>query len=174
MVVERRVTIPDGVTAKLDGTVFTVKGAKGELVRDFRYPGVTVVIENGEVVIATESTRKQVIAMVGTHAAHVQNMFNGVISGYEYRMKVVYSHFPIQVKVKGDIVEVNNFLGEKKARYAKILPGVSVKVGNDELTLTGIDKDVVGSTAAMIERATKVRDRDSRVFQDGIYIVQKA
>jgi large subunit ribosomal protein L6 len=174
MVVERKVTIPDGVTAKLDGTVFTVKGAKGELVRDLRYPGVAVVIEDGEVVITTESSRKRIVAMVGTHAAHVQNMFDGVISGYEYKMKVVYSHFPIQIKVKGDIVEVNNFLGEKQARYAKILPGVSVKVGNDELTLTGIDKDVVGSTAAMIERATKVRNRDSRVFQDGIYIVQKA
>lgn len=174
MVVERRVTIPDGVTATLDGTVFTVKGAKGELVRDFRYPGVNVVIEDGAVVITTESSRKGVIAMVGTHTAHVQNMFTGVISGYEYRMKVVYSHFPIQIKLKGDIVEVNNFLGEKQARYARILPGVSIKVGNDELTLTGIDKDVVGSTAAMIERATKVRNRDSRVFQDGIYIVQKA
>lgn len=174
MVVEKRVPIPDGVTATLDGTVFTAKGAKGELVRDFRYPGVTVVIEDGEVVVSTESTRKRVVAMVGTHASHVQNMFTGVVDGYAYKMKVVYSHFPIQIKLKGNIVEINNFLGEKQARYAKVLPGVSIKVGNDELTLTGIDKDVVGSTAAMIERATKVRNRDSRVFQDGIYIVQKA
>jgi large subunit ribosomal protein L6 len=101
-------------------------------------------------------------------------MFDGVAQGYEYRMKVVYSHFPIQLKLKGDILEINNFLGEKQARYARVSPGVKVAIGNDEVTLTGINKDLVGATSAKIERATKVRKRDTRVFQDGIYIVEKA
>jgi len=174
MVVERRVTIPAGITADLTDFTMAVKGPKGELTRDVRYPGVNLAITDGEVVITTASGRKRVIAMVGTYAAHVQNMFEGVAKGYEYRMKVVYSHFPIQLKLKGEILEINNFLGEKQARYAKILPAVNVTIGNDEVTLTGIDKDLVGSTSAKIERATKVRKRDTRVFQDGIYIVEKA
>lgn len=174
MVVERSVTIPAGITATFKDFTMTVKGPKGELTRDMRYPGVNVAIADGEVVITTESGRKRVIAMVGTYAAHVKNMFEGVANGYEYRMKVVYSHFPIQLKLKGDILEINNFLGEKQARYARISPGVKVSIGNDEVTLTGINKDLVGATSAKIERATKIRNRDTRVFQDGIYIVEKA
>ncbi|MDK2974224.1 MAG: large subunit ribosomal protein [Methanofollis sp.] len=174
MVVERRVAIPAGITAALTGFTLVVKGQKGELRREMRYPGVNVAVADGEVVIATDSSRKRVVAMVGTYAAHVGNMFEGVAKGYEYRMKVVYSHFPIQLKLKGEILEINNFLGEKQARYARILPGVRVTIGNDEVTLAGIDKELVGSTSAKIERATKVRKRDTRVFQDGIYIVEKA
>lgn len=174
MVVERRVTIPAGITAAFTNFTMAVKGSKGELTRDMRYPGVNIAITDGEVVITTESGRKRVIAMVGTYAAHAKNMFDGVANGYEYRMKVVYSHFPIQLKLKGDILEINNFLGEKQARYARISPGVKVAIGNDEVTITGINKDLVGATSAKIERATKVRKRDTRVFQDGIYIVEKA
>jgi len=108
MVVERRVTIPAGITAAFTNFTMAVKGPKGELTRDMRYPGVNVAITDGEVVITTESGRKRVIAMVGTYAAHAKNMFDGVAQGYEYRMKVVYSHFPIQLKLKGDILEINN------------------------------------------------------------------
>ncbi|TAJ45257.1 50S ribosomal protein L6 [Methanofollis fontis] len=174
MVVERRVAIPDGITANLEGTVLKVKGPKGGLERDMRYPGITITVEDGECVVATELGRKRVVAMVGTYASHIANMIEGVTKGFEYRMKVVYSHFPIQLKLQSGMLEINNFLGEKQARRATILPGVTVKVGNDEVTVSGIDKDLVGSTAAKIERATKVRKRDTRVFQDGIYIVEKA
>ena len=111
--------------------------------------------------------------MVGTLEAHTKNMFRGVTEGYEYRMKVVFSHFPIQLKLQGSRLEIANFLGEKKARYARIEPGVTAKVGNDEVVLTGIDRELVGTTAANIEHATHIRDRDPRVFQDGIYMVQR-
>jgi large subunit ribosomal protein L6 len=100
-------------------------------------------------------------------------MSKGVTEGYEYRMKVVFNHFPIQVKVAGDKVEIGNFLGEKQARIAPIVPGVTVKVQGDELVLTGINRETVGNTAANIEQACKVRNRDPRVFQDGIYITSR-
>jgi len=88
-------------------------------------------------------------------------------------MKVVYSHFPIQLKLQGRRLEITNFLGEKKPRYAGIEDGVTAKVGNDEVVLTGIDKELLGITSANIEHATKIRNRDPRIFQDGIYIVHK-
>jgi large subunit ribosomal protein L6 len=86
-------------------------------------------------------------------------------------MKIVFSHFPIKTVVKGDIFEIQNFLGERSARRAKILEGVKVQAKGDEVTLTGIDVEKVSQTAANIEQATRVRDRDIRVFQDGIYVV---
>jgi large subunit ribosomal protein L6 len=111
--------------------------------------------------------------MVGTFEAHAKNMCRGVSEGFEYRMKVVYSHFPIQLKLQGQRLEIANFLGEKKARYADIAEGVTAKVANDEVVLTGIDREKVGNTAANIEHATHIRNRDPRVFQDGIYMVQR-
>jgi large subunit ribosomal protein L6 len=173
MAAVRKINIPAGVKASLDGMHLRVTGPKGQLSRNVRFPQVTVTCDGKEVVIATESRRKEITAMVGTLEAHTKNMFRGVTDGYEYRMKVVYSHFPIQLKLQGNKLEIANFLGEKKARHARIEQGVTAKVGNDEVILTGIDRELVGTSAANIEHATHIRDRDPRVFQDGIYMVQR-
>jgi large subunit ribosomal protein L6 len=173
MTVQRTVSIPDGVTVTLNGSLLQVKGPKGELRRDMWHPAIKITIEDGAALFTTESVKKQVIAMVGTLASHCNNMCIGVTRGYLYNLKVVYSHFPIQVKQQGEKLEIMNFLGEKYPRTARILPGTSVKVGTDEVTVTGIDKELVGSTASNIEKATRIRDRDPRVFQDGIYIVTR-
>ncbi|NLL11270.1 MAG: 50S ribosomal protein L6 [Methanomicrobiales archaeon] len=173
MTVERVVSVPSGVSVTMDGTVLNVKGPKGDLQRDMWFPGIDISIGSGEVRFKTESEKKAVTSMVGTLASHCSNMCTGVAKGYLYSMKVVYSHFPIQIKVIGETLEIVNFLGEKHPRYARILPGTTVKVGSDEVTVTGINKEFVGSTAANIERATRIRNRDPRVFQDGIYIVTR-
>jgi large subunit ribosomal protein L6 len=173
MAAVRKVIIPGGVKASLDGVHLRVTGPKGQLSRNVRFPQVTVTCDGKEVVIATESRRKEITAMVGTLEAHTKNMIRGVTDGFEYRMKVVYSHFPIQLKLQGNKLEIANFLGEKKARFARIEQGVTAKVGSDEVVLTGIDRELVGTTAANIEHATHIRDRDPRVFQDGIYMVQR-
>jgi large subunit ribosomal protein L6 len=169
----RKVIIPDGVKVQLEGTQLKVTGPKGQLARSMRFPQVKVTCDGKEVIISTDSTRKEITAMVGTLEAHTKNMFRGVSEGFEYRMKVVYSHFPIQLKLQGNKLEIANFLGEKKARYARIENGVAAKVSNDEVVLTGIDRELVGNSAANIEHATHIRDRDPRVFQDGIYMVQR-
>jgi large subunit ribosomal protein L6 len=173
MVTVRKVKIPQGVKVNLDGTILKVTGPKGQLERNVRFPQVTITCDSKEIVISTESKRKEKMAMIGTFEAHAKNMCKGVLNGFEYRMKVVYSHFPIQLKLQGNRLEINNFLGEKKARYARIETGVSVKVASDEVILTSINRELVGTSAANIEHATHIRDRDPRVFQDGIFIVQR-
>jgi len=173
MYAERTVSIPPGVTITEEKSTIIVNGPKGRLQRDMWYPGITITIQEDSVVVSTSVSKKQTYAMIGTFASHITNMCTGVTDGYVYTMKVVYSHFPIQIKVQGEKLEIVNFLGEKHPRYANILPDISVKSGNDEVVVTGINKDLVGATAANIERATKVRNRDPRVFQDGIYIVKK-
>ncbi|MDD1720137.1 MAG: 50S ribosomal protein L6 [Methanoregulaceae archaeon] len=169
MTFTKKYRMPGGATCDLEGSKLKISGPKGKLERSVRYPRLVVVCDGQDVVISTESSRKEAVAMVGTLAAHVRNMSIGVTDGFEYRMKVVYAHFPIQLKLSGNTLEINNFLGEKKARHAKIEPGVTAKLGNDELTLSGVDKEAVGTTAANIEGATRIRNRDPRVFQDGIY-----
>jgi large subunit ribosomal protein L6 len=174
MAATRKVKIPEGVTVRIEGNLVKVQGPKGMLMREMYYPNVSLAIDGGEMTITTETQRKKILAICGTYAAHLQNMCTGVTKGFQYRMKVVYAHFPIQLKIAGDRIEVGNFLGEKRSRFARIEKDVKVALGADEVTITGIDKESVGKTAANIEHATRIRERDPRVFQDGVYTVERA
>ncbi|NMB86508.1 MAG: 50S ribosomal protein L6 [Methanosaeta sp. PtaB.Bin018] len=171
--IARQVEIPEGVAVTVDGNTVTVKGPKGEISRQLSYPEIEIRKEDSHLVVNSRLDRKRQRAMVGTLAAHIRNMIKGVTEGYEYKMKVVYSHFPIQLKAAADELIINNFLGERKPRSAKILPGTKVNLGKDEVVITGIDKEHVGQTMANIEQATRVRGFDIRIFQDGIYLVDK-
>jgi large subunit ribosomal protein L6 len=176
--VVEEVRVPEGVEVSIDGMKVTVKGPKGELTRDFSHARNVIIRldedeEGKKVVVEAFFANRRLKAMVGTIAAHIANMITGVTKGYRYKLKIVFSHFPITVKVQGDKVLVENFLGEKAPRVAKIMPGVTVKVQKDDVIVEGIDIEAVGQTAANIELATKVQDKDRRVFIDGIYIYEK-
>jgi large subunit ribosomal protein L6 len=175
VVAEARETIkvPGGVTVTVAQGTVKVKGPKGELVRSMAHPRVRILPAQGEVAVTCEMARRKEKALVGTYAAHVRNMVKGVQEEWEYRMKIVYSHFPIKTKVAGETFHIDNFLGEKDSRRATILPGVKVKVEGDIVVLTGADLEKVGQTAANIEQACRIRFRDPRVFQDGVYITNK-
>lgn len=171
----REIEIPQGVTVTVSGAALTAKGQKGQISREFRFPGIAVKADGNKVVVETGKDDKQTKATVGTYASHVKNMVTGVSEGYEYQMKIVYAHFPIQVKVEGkDKVSIGNFLGERKARSANIVGETKVAIQADKVVLTGVNKEDLGQTAANIEQACKIRKRDPRVFQDGIYITKKA
>ncbi|MBN2109697.1 MAG: 50S ribosomal protein L6 [Methanosarcinaceae archaeon] len=171
--IKKEIPIPEGVTVTFTGKVISVSGPKGKNEREFWYPGINIEISDSVIIIDTSINKKAQKAMVGTFASHISNMLKGVTEGFEYRMKVVYSHFPMQVKVEGKKFTIGNFLGEKKARSAKILGETAVKTSADEVLVSGINKEDVGQTAANIEQATKIKGFDPRIFQDGIYIVEK-
>jgi large subunit ribosomal protein L6 len=171
---ERTVQIPDGIEARKEGKVLVVKGPKGELRRAFSHPAAKLEIKEGTAVFSTDSRRKKDLAIIGTWAAHFRNMCNGVTRGWEARLKIIYSHFPMKVNVEGSRVVIGNFLGERKNREADIVGNTKVHVEKDEIIITGIDKEQVGNTAANIERAAKVQGYDRRVFQDGCHLIQKA
>lgn len=169
------VDIPENVTVDVNDRLISVSGEKGSLQRELWYPGITITKTNSSVVVESQSTRRKQAAMVGTFASHIKNMIKGVSEGHTYRMKVVFAHFPVQVKVESGYVSIANFLGEKKPRIARIHgDDVSVSVKGDEILVTGINKEHVGQTAANIEQATRIKGFDPRVFQDGIYLVEKA
>lgn len=171
---KQTVTVPDGVTLHLSGRTVTVKGPKGELHRTFPASRVEILSEDSKVVVRCDLPRREEKALVGAMASHIRNLVTGVEKGYEYKLKTVFAHFPIKTQVKGQDVLIENFLGERSARRARILPGVKVDVKAEWITVSGPHLENVSQTAANIERATKVRRRDVRVFQDGIYITQKA
>ena len=167
------IEIPDDVSAETDHLELTVEGPNGSVTRRLWYPDVEVTVEDGVVAIASENEDAKTNATVGTFESHVANMIHGVTDGWEYTMEVYYAHFPMQVNVEGDEVVIENFLGESAPRRTPIRGDTDVQVDGETVTLTGSDKEAVGQTAADIEQLTKVTDKDTRVFQDGVYIVEK-
>jgi len=100
-------------------------------------------------------------------------MLIGVQHGYEYEMKIVYSHFPITVQIEDETVIIKNFIGERGDRTARLIGDVQVRTTEDEVFITGIDIEHVSQSAANIQQACKIRDKDRRVFLDGIYVIRK-
>lgn len=169
---KRTVNIPEGVNITIDNIKVMVSGPLGQNQRDLWYPGITIKKEDSSLVIESGIPRREQMAIMGTFESHLKNMITGVTKGYEYTMKVVYSHFPIQLKTEGNKILINNFLGEKKSRKANIAGNSKVEIKGDHVIITGINKEEVGQTAANIRMATKIKRFDPRVFQDGVYLVE--
>ncbi|WP_129112943.1 50S ribosomal protein L6 [Halegenticoccus tardaugens] len=176
------IEIPDDVSAEVDHLELTVEGPNGSVTKRLWYPDVSVSVETVEsddgdsvdvVVVESDTENAKTNATVGTFESHVRNMIHGVTEGWEYRMEVYYAHFPMQVGVEGDEVVINNFLGEKSPRKTNVRGDTEVQVDGEEVVLTGPSKEDVGQTAAAIEQLTRVTDKDTRVFQDGVYITEK-
>lgn len=172
--ISRTIQVPDGVDITLDKRKVTVKGAKGTLTRDFSYVPVSIEAKDAKAVrVWAEWPRKKEASLVGTVNSHIQNMITGVEKGFLYKLKIVFSHFPISVKVQDETVLIENFTGERRARKAKIIGDVKVKVESEDVTVAGINLEDVSQTAANIEQATKVKKKDPRVFLDGIYVYER-
>jgi large subunit ribosomal protein L6 len=172
--IKEEIKIPDGIQITIEGKTVHVKGQKGSLSKILSHPKITIAVQGAVVRIScSQSPRRKEKALIGTFKAHIRNMIKGVSQGYECKMKTVFSHFPIKTSVDGNHLVIQNFLGERFPRRADILENVKVEVKGENIILTATDKEKVGQTAANIEHATKVKNRDIRVFQDGIYIVER-
>jgi large subunit ribosomal protein L6 len=167
------VEIPEGVDGMLDGRIVTIKGEKGELVRDFSHAPINIQLEGRTVTVQASWPRKKEAALVGTVCSHIQNMIKGVTKGFTYKMKIVFSHFPITVKIKEKTLTIENFTGERNPRKAKIMGDTKVTVKGDDIIIQGINLEDVSQTAANIQNATKIRRKDPRIFLDGIYVYEK-
>jgi len=165
--------VPDEVEIKVDARIISVTGEKGTLTRDFSAAPIAIELENKKLRIQTNWPRKREAALVGTISSHIQNMITGVTKGYVYKLKIVFSHFPISVKVQGNKVSIENFTGERSPRWARIMGDAEVSVKEDDVIIQGINLEDVSQTAANIELATRIKRKDPRVFLDGIFVYQK-
>jgi large subunit ribosomal protein L6 len=172
IVESRFVNIPDEVKVTVTGSQVEVKGPLGILSRIFS-DRISIKIDGNKVIAEAYWPDKRLLALVGTVIAHLKNMIIGVTKSFTYKLKVVFSHFPISVKVQGDRVIIENFGGEHSSRTAKIVGDTKVRVESDDIIVTGNNKESVSQTAANIEKATHIRKKDPRVFLDGIYVYER-
>jgi len=173
---QKSIPIADSVQLTIDGRKIKVSGPKGTLEEDFAHLPVKFELSEKSLRIYAPWARKREVALVGTALAHVRNMMRGVTSGFTYKLKIVYAHFPVTVKVneKQKELTIDNFTGEKTPRIAKIVGSAKVKVVSDEIHVQGNNLAEVSQTAANIQAATKIPDKDQRVFLDGAYIFEKS
>ena len=180
------VVIPEGVTVEVNRKTVKVTGPRGTLERTLDHPKVD--IYKDKMVVVKEGPKVNVLvvemwygnrrdsAVVRTLASHVKNMITGVTKGFQYKMKVVYAHFPVTVLIEkgGKEVKVQNFLGEKRTRTIEMYEGVTAKKGaKDEIILEGNDIEKVSQSCANIHSANLVRNKDIRQFLDGLYVSER-
>ena len=170
---ERVIEIPEGVEVSINRDEVTVKGNDKELKREFSLPGISMKIEDKKLKIFAKKATKRESKKMGTAWAHVKNMIAGVQEEFVYKLEIANVHFPMSVKVEGDIVVVKSFLGETTERIAKIVPNVVVEIKGNEIEVKSAEIEAAGQTAANLEKATRLTGRDRRIFQDGIFITEK-
>ncbi|OYT66505.1 50S ribosomal protein L6 [Candidatus Bathyarchaeota archaeon ex4484_205] len=171
---KRSVEIPDDIELEVEGLKVRVKGPLGSLERDFSHAPISLIKENNVISVVSTIKGRRGKSIVGTIVKHIRNMIRGVKEGYYCKLIMVQSHFPMNVKVVRDKILIENFIGERAPRVARIMsPDIEVKVEGEEITIKGIDIEKVTQTAANLELATVIKGKDTRIFLDGIYVVEK-
>jgi large subunit ribosomal protein L6 len=176
MTEELKLKIPEQVKLTVQDSILKATGPKGNLEKKLYHPWLNIIIENEYIIISSKRSKKTRVdnLLLHTYRAHIRNIINGVLYGYIAQLKICSGHFPMNVSIEGNKVIIKNFFGEKIPREAQILKGATVKLEGDIIIVTGLDKDVVGQTAARIEQATSIKNRDRRRFQDGCHIISSA
>ncbi|MFA4953428.1 MAG: 50S ribosomal protein L6 [Candidatus Pacearchaeota archaeon] len=170
----QEIEIPDGVEVSIKGSEIIVNGKEGENRRDFAMGKIKLEKKDNKIFIGYKNSTKKEKKMINTMEAHIRNMIKGVQNKFEYKLKICFNHFPINVNIEGRKAVVKNFLGEKIDRKIKIPEGVDVKVDKEMIIIKSIDKEKAGEAASNLEKVTQIKNRDRRVFQDGIFITAKA
>merc|ERR1719223_103584 len=176
---EKDIVIPEDVEVKIKARVVTVTGPRGTLTKSMQHVAIEFSsIDDKRIRVKVWHGGRKHIACIRTISSHIENMIKGVTIGFEYKMRFVYAHFPINANISpnGDNIEIRNFLGDKNTRRIKMLDGVKVEISaaqKDEILLSGNDIQNVSQSAASIRHSCAVKDKDIRKFLDGIYVSEK-
>jgi large subunit ribosomal protein L6 len=171
-----KIEIPEGMEVSVEGRRVIVSSGDKKIEKGFDMKNIDVAVKGKEIIVGSKKASKKEGKMIGTIKAHINNMIKGVQEGFEYKLAIEFVHFPMNVEVdkgKKEIV-IKNFLGEKKNRVGKMIDGAEIEIKGKEITVKSHDKEIAGQAAANLEKLTRVKGKDRRKFQDGIYMVEKA
>ena len=171
---EKVIKILKGVNVSKKGKdlVFTNDGRTNN--RELYHPLIDIIIASESITLKSKKDNRNIKKMMNTFISHIINLMKGVINPFVYKLKICGSHFPITVKVEGKNIIINNYLGEKVPRRCKIVGDARVTVEKDIIIVESANKEYAGMTAGIIEKTGQITIHDRRIFQDGIYIIEKA
>ena len=142
-------------------------------IEDFTKIPIKLVFEDNKIMIHPPGQRRKDLALINTVKSIISSMIKGVETGFTYKLKIIFSHFPISVKVKDKKVIVENYFGERSSRISKIVGDTRVEVSGEDVIVKGPSLEDVSQTATNIESSTKIKNKDQRVFLDGVYVYAK-
>nr|XP_027205384.1 60S ribosomal protein L9-like [Dermatophagoides pteronyssinus] len=176
--VQETVKVPSDVTVDVCSRTVCVTGKYGKIQSDFKHISVEIAREGDTLYVTMWNAKSRDKSSVRTLCSHIENMIKGVRHKFLYKMRLVYSHFPININVTEDgrVVEIRHFLGEKRTRVVRLDEGVTCVKSDavkDELLLSGIDIRKVSRSCSLLRQNALVRNKDIRQFLDGIYVSEK-
>jgi large subunit ribosomal protein L6 len=171
--ISEKISIPEGITCTIHNKNLTCKKGDKTIVKNIDLPRVTISVNGNELILSSDAGAKKENNLIKSYLAHLRNIFGGLQKDFIYVMEAVNVHFPMTLKLEKNNLLITNFLGEKKPRIVQIHPNVKADIKGQRITLTSHDKEAAGETVSCIERITKVRKKDRRVFQDGIYLIER-
>jgi large subunit ribosomal protein L6 len=166
------IELPDGISADISGNEIAIKGSLGTNRRRFNDALLTVSKSGNS--INVEATKEKAIMKKAMNAekslaSEIKRDVDGVQKHFEVKMEVVFAHFPITVEAKGSTVTIKNIFGERVPRTANIVGDTKVEVKDKAVRVYGTCLEDVKQTSANIRIACKIRKKDIRIFQDGVY-----
>ncbi len=167
------IEIPSGINCEYKDGFFICKKDSMESKKKIAIPNISLDLKDNKIILSSIKANKKDRKKIISYISHVKNIFEGFDKKYIYHLESCNVHFPMTLKIEGNKLAISNFLGEKTPRYANILPNVDVQIKGSMITITSYDKEAAGQTAANFEKATKVKNRDRRIFQDGIFLTKK-
>jgi len=167
------VALPDGVEAKMDDCAIIIKGNLGSIKRDFMDKNISFQCNEKRITLLAKGYSKKEKKMLGTIEAHLENMISGVQSMHRYVLRICSGHFPMQVSFTGGEFTIKNLLGEKTPRKIPINKDAKIKIEGRDIIVESVDKEIAGQTASSIEKLGLRGGYDRRIFQDGIFIINK-
>lgn len=170
--ISEQVPIPEGVSVTYENGEFTV-AAKNTVKRRLYRPEIDVSVSNDVIELSAKDATQREKRQMNTMRSHIRNLLRGATEGHRYKLKICSGHFPMNVSISNGKLEVKNFLGEAVPRRLKIKEHADVKVDGDEIVVVSPYKEVAGSQASDIEQLTRVTNKDRRIFQDGLFIIEK-
>ena len=103
----QEIEIPKEVEIKIDGDSVAVKGQEGEFKKTFNLGKLDFEIKDNKIIIGDKKATKTEKKMMNTITAHIKNMIKGVQEKFEYKLKICFSHFPINVEIEENKAVIN-------------------------------------------------------------------
>ena len=167
------IELPDNSSASIHGQILLIKGPKDEVKKEFKQHNISISVDDKKIFLESKSGTKEDKKIMGSLAAHIKNMIRGSQQKHVYTLKICSGHFPMNVSISNNKLFVKNFLGEKIPRVLQLKEGAYVKVEGDLIHVESANKEIAGQVSADIEQLTRRPGYDTRIFQDGIYIINK-
>jgi large subunit ribosomal protein L6 len=147
---KKEIEIPAGVEVIQNGPTLTVKGPKGTLARNFK-DDIEIKIADKAIILNAKRNDKFSKSLWGTYASHLKNMITGVQTPYQKKLVLEGVGFKSEVKGK----EFHFALGFSHPVVVKIPEGITATAEKNNITISGIDKELVGSFTANIRALKK-------------------